>query len=102
MLEKLGVKVVAASTDSVADTASLAEDQRLGYVTMLAELDGAAVAAATGAALQTGDRVFLHATGFILDSDGRIVNSVYSSGPIGRFSANDALRKIVFEQARAG
>lgn len=101
LLKKLGVTVVAASVDSVADTASLAEALRLGYVTMLADLDGPAVAAATGAAIQTGEKTFLHATGFILAPDGAIVNSVYSSGPIGRFSANDALKKVIFEQARA-
>jgi len=101
LLKKLGVQVVAASVDSVADTASLAEGQRLGYVKMLAELDASAVAATTGAFLQTGDRVFLHATGFVLDPNGKIVNSTYSSGPIGRFSANDALKKIAFEQSRA-
>jgi peroxiredoxin len=101
LLKKLGVTVVAASVDSVAETAALAEGLRLRYVTMLAELDGPAVAASTGAAIQTGDKTFLHATGFILDPEAQIVNSVYSSGPIGRFNANDAMKKVIFEQARA-
>ena len=101
LLKNLGITVVAASTDSVADTASLAEGLRLRYVKMLAELDGPAVAAATGAGLQTGEKAFLHATSFILDPEGRIVNSAYSSGPIGRFSAQDTLKKIIFEQSRA-
>ena len=101
LLKELGVKVVAASVDSVADTAALAEGHRLRYVTMLAELDGPAVAESTHAAIQTGEKTFLHATEFILDPAGNIVVSVYSSGPIGRFSANDALKKVIFEQARA-
>ena len=70
LFKSLGVKVVAGSVDSVADTAALAEGLRLGYVSMLAELDGPAVAASTHAAIQTGDRTFLHATGFILDPEG--------------------------------
>ncbi len=100
LLRDLGISVVAASVDSVDDTLALADGLRLRYVTMLAELDGAAVAAATGAFLQTGDRTFLHATGFLVDPSGEIVNAVYSTGPIGRLTANDILKKVVFEQAR--
>jgi len=29
------------------------------------------------------------------------VNAVYSSGSIGRLTANDILKKVIFEQARA-
>lgn len=101
LLRELGVTVVAASVDRVADAAELATGLRLRYVNVLAEVDGLAVAETTGAYLQTGDRVFLHATGFLLNPDGEIVNAVYSSGPIGRFTANDVLKKVVFEQARA-
>lgn len=101
VLKLLGVTVVAGSVDTVEETADLAKGLRLRYVQMLAELDGPQVAEATGAFLQTGDRTFLHATGFFLAPDGRILNAVYSSGPIGRFTANDILKKTVFEQARA-
>ena len=92
------VSVVAASVDSAEDVASLNAGLRLRYVQMLAGLDGHAVATSTGAALQTGDRTFLHATGFLLEPEGSIVNSVYSSGPIGRFTANDILKKVAFEK----
>lgn len=101
LLKQLGLTVVAASVDTVEETANLAEGLRLRYVKILAEVDGPAVAESTGAFLQTGDRTFLHATGFLLDSDGAIVNAVYSTGPIGRFTANDILKKTIFEQVRA-
>jgi len=100
LLNQLGIKVVAGSVDSVAESADLAAGLRLRKVKVLAELDGPAVAEATGASLQTGERVFLNATGFLVDPEGRIVNSAYSSGPIGRFTANDVLKKVIFEQAR--
>ena len=100
LLRDLGVTVVAASVDSVDDTQALADGLRLRFVRMLAQLDGPAVAKDTGAYLQTGDRTFLHATGFLLDPSGEIVNAVYSTGPIGRLTANDVLKKVVFEQAR--
>ncbi|MGI9614251.1 MAG: peroxiredoxin [Acidimicrobiales bacterium] len=101
LLGQEGIAVVAASVDSVERTASLAEGLYLRYVKLVADLDGPAVAAATGASLQTGDRTFLHATGFLLNPDGEIVNSVYSSGPIGRFTANDILKKVRFEKVMA-
>ena len=101
LLGQEGINVVAASVDSVAQAKRIVDGLRLGYVQLLGELDGPAVAAATGAQIQTGDRTFLHATGFLLNPAGEIVNSVYSSGPIGRFTANDILKKVVFEKARA-
>lgn len=101
LLRQEGITVVAASVDSVEKAARLKDGMSLGYVNVLAELDAAAVAASTGAAMQDGERTFLHATGFLLHPDGHIVNSVYSSGPIGRFTANDVLKKVVFDKAMA-
>jgi hypothetical protein len=101
LLKQEGIAVVAASVDSVEEASDLAGGLRLRYAQVLAGLDGPAVASATGAAIQTGDRTFLHATGFLLKPDGGIVNSVYSSGPIGRFTANDVLKKVVFEKFMA-
>ncbi len=99
-LSDLGVTVVAASVDSAEETASLKEGLRIGWVTMASGVDASAVAEATGAASQTGDRTFLHATGFILSPEGVVSQSVYSSGPIGRFTAGDVVRKVRFEQQR--
>lgn len=93
--------VVSASVDAVEKAKSLSDGLYLRYVKVLAELDGPAVAESTGASLQTGDRTFLHATGFLMNPAGEIVNSVYSSGPIGRFTANDILKKVRFEKVMA-
>ncbi len=101
LLRQEGIVVVAASVDTAEETDALATGLQLRYVHMLAGLDGPAVAESTGAAIQTGDRTFLHATGFLLNPDGEISNSVYSSGPIGRFTANDVLKKVVFEKYMA-
>jgi hypothetical protein len=96
----LGISVVAGSVDDEAATQRLAEGLRIGYVTMVCQLDAEKVAADTGARIQRGDRTFLHATGFLLDPQGSIVQSVYASGPIGRFTANDILKKVRFDQHR--
>ena len=92
-----GIKVAAASVDSVEETAALRDGLRVGFP-MYAEMDATAVADATGALMQTGDRTFLHATGFLLAPDGTISNALYSSGPIGRLTPSDVLRKVVFEK----
>jgi alkyl hydroperoxide reductase subunit AhpC len=93
------IAVVAASVDTVEQVADLKAGLRVGFP-MFAELDAQAVAESTGAYIQTGDRTFLHATSFLLDPAGEVVNSLYSSGPIGRFTASEILRKVLFERSR--
>jgi len=39
-------------------------------------------------------RKIIHATGFILDSTGKVLDACYSIGPIGRITAQDALSHI--------
>ncbi len=39
-------------------------------------------------------RKIIHATGFILDSEGKVADACYSIGPIGRITAEDALSHI--------
>ncbi len=68
---------------------------------MYGEVDAAAVAAATGAHMHAGEKTYLHATGFLVDPEGTIINAVYSTGPIGRFTASEILRKVRFEMDKA-
>jgi hypothetical protein len=39
-------------------------------------------------------RGIVHATGFIIDSDKRVTQACFATGPIGRIAAEDALRSI--------
>jgi hypothetical protein len=39
-------------------------------------------------------RKIIHATNFIIDSDKRVTQACYATGPIGRIVAEDALRSI--------
>jgi hypothetical protein len=55
--------------------------------------DAAAVADGTGAFVNPGPP-FLQSTGFVLDPDGRVILSVYSSGAIGRLVPQDVIRLI--------
>ena len=58
-------------------------------------LDYLEFAAKTGAFYEVR-REIIHATGFILRSDGSVVTSVYASGPIGRLWPEDCIRLIDF------
>jgi hypothetical protein len=62
--------------------------------------DAAAVSAATGAFVDpTGG--YLQSTGFVLDPDGQVIVSVYSSGAIGRLVPDDVVGLIRYERTRA-
>lgn len=99
-LKALDVRVAAASVDPIDNVRRLKEGLRVGFP-MYAEVDAAAVSAATGAHMHTGKRTFLHATGFLVDPEGKIINAVYSTGPIGRFTASEVVRKVRFEMDKA-
>jgi len=61
----------------------------------------AAVAESTGASMQTGDRTFLHATGFLINPEGKIATTVHASGPIGRVRPSEILRTVIFARSHA-
>ena len=95
----LGIKVAGASVVSVDSVAKLRDGLHVGFP-MWGELDAPTVSADTGAPYQDGDKVFLHGTGWLLNPEGEIVQSLYSTGPIGRFTASDIIRKVLFEKSR--
>jgi peroxiredoxin len=85
----LGVWVVALSVDDEATTQNLIAKHGLQFpVGHSADAD--AVAAITGAFVNP-DPWYLQSTGFVLDPDGRVVLSVYSSGAIGRLVPHDVI-----------
>ena len=46
------------------------------------------------------DKKFVHATGFLVRPDNTIEVACYSTGPIGRFVAQDVLRLVRFYKSR--
>jgi peroxiredoxin len=88
-LTEMGIKVVALSVDDEATTADLVAKHRLGFP-VGHSADAHKVAEATGAFVNE-DPVFLQSTGFVLDPEGRVLVSVYSSGAIGRLVPEDVM-----------
>jgi peroxiredoxin len=62
--------------------------------------DTAALAAATGAFV-TDQPAYLQSTGFVLDPEGRVAVSVYSSGAIGRLVPEDVIGLIRYRRGHA-
>jgi peroxiredoxin len=86
-LDGLDVKVVSVSVDDEATARELIAKHRLTFP-VGHSADAAAIHVATGAYINA-EPVYLQSTGFVLDPDGNVVISVYSSGAIGRLVPDD-------------
>jgi peroxiredoxin len=91
-LAELGATVVGLSVDDEATTAELIAQHGLTFP-VGHSADAKVIAQATGAFIDR-DGGFLQSTGFILDPDGKVVISVYSSGAIGRLVPDDVAGTI--------
>ena len=84
--------MVALSVDDQATTAELVAKHGLTFP-IGHSADATATSAATGAFVDP-ERGFLQSTGFVLNPDGQVVVSVYSSGAIGRLVPDDVIGLI--------
>jgi peroxiredoxin len=97
-LDGLDVKVVALSVDDEATARELIAKHGLTF-TVAHSADAAAIHESTGAFLNP-DPVHLQSTGFLLDPDGNVVVSVYSSGAIGRLVPDDVAGLVNYVQSK--
>jgi peroxiredoxin len=93
-LAQAGASVVAVSVDDEATTKALVDKLHLEYP-VGHSADAREFAEATGAFVND-DPTYLQSTGFVLDPDGRVVVSVYSSGAIGRLVPEDVVGLITY------
>lgn len=94
-LERLEAKVVALSVDDEATTKALIEKHDLRFPVGY-DADADAIAAATGAFVNARPEKYLQSTGFVLDPQGKVIVSVYSSGAIGRLVPADVVGLIEY------
>jgi peroxiredoxin len=88
-LTDAGIRVVALSVDDEEATSALVAKHHLTFPVGYGA-DAESVAALTGAFVNP-DPVYLQSTGFVLNPEGTVVVSVYSSGPIGRLVPDDVI-----------
>lgn len=87
----MDAQVIAASSDDEAGAKEAAEEWGLEY-TVLYDLDAEATSEAIGC--YTGKHrgeSHIQPASFVLDRNGQVVHAVYSTGKVGRLSADDAL-----------
>jgi peroxiredoxin len=98
-LAEMGIKVAALSIDDEATTIVTMLKHKLGFP-MGHSADADQVATIAGAYTNETPH-YLQATGFLLDPNGRILNAVYSSGPIGRLVAEDVISMVSYLKSKA-
>lgn len=99
-LRELGASVIAASVDPEDKTRELAASLSLSYP--LAWGVTRQIADTVGAWWE-GQRNFIQPAEFIVGSDGKVVSSTYSSGPIGRVEPADIVALLrIYEKRRTG
>jgi peroxiredoxin len=99
-LAEAGVRVAALWVDDEKTTAEFIA--RTGLTFPLGHsADARAVAGLTGAFVND-DPLYLQSTGFVLDPQGRVVVSVYSSGAIGRLVPEDVAGLVRYVREHTG
>jgi peroxiredoxin len=98
-LAEVGAFVAALSVDDEATTRGLVAKHGLTFP-VGHSADARAVAEATGAFVND-EPTYLQSTGFVLDPEGKVVVSVYSSGAIGRLVPEDVVGLIRYLRQHA-
>lgn len=98
-LAEADIKLVALSVDDEATTRELVATHELAFP-VGHTADAEAIAGATGAFLNP-EPPYIQSTGFLLDPNGRVIVSVYSSGAIGRLVPEDVLGVVRYLREHA-
>lgn len=98
-LAAVDAQVVSLSVDDEQTSQELVDKHGLGFA-LGHSADAHALSELTGAFMNP-DPVYLQATGFVLDPDGKVMVSAYSSGAIGRLIAEDVVG-LVSHARRSG
>jgi peroxiredoxin len=91
-LAEAGIKVVPLSVDNEATTVGTIEKFKLSF-SVGHSADADKVASITGAYTNESPR-YLQANGFLLAPEGKVLNAVYSSGPLGRLVAEEVIGMV--------
>ncbi len=89
---EMNILLIAASADNLEDARATAGEFGVefpvGYDLLVRD-----VAATTGAYFEPA-QPHLHATGVVVQPDGRVASALYSTGPVGRYTSEDCLGLI--------
>ena len=94
--DELGIAVYAAAVDDVDQTREVAKDLSFPVAHGVTREDADRIGA-----WWDERRNFIQPSEFILDGRGRVLSATYSSGPVGRLGAGDALSLVKILAARS-
>jgi len=89
---RMDIGLVAGSADTLEHARETAEELKISFPVAYG-LNAKEISLKTGAFYE-GEKGYLHASGFVINPDGKIVNGVYSTMAIGRLVAKDCLGLI--------
>jgi len=92
------VTVIAGSVDPIDKAKEVVEKNKITYPVAYG-MNAQQVSRVTGAYYDK-DRNYIHATGFIIRPDNSLEVVCYSSGPVGRFVAQDVLGLVKFYKSK--
>ena len=93
--DALGVSILAASVDSEEDSAALLRGLSFPLAVGVTQDQADAIGAWWNA-----ERGIVQPSEFLLDADGTVVSSTYSSTPIGRIDPGDVIKRVNFLEKR--
>jgi len=88
-LEALGAKIIAGSADSAENAAKVARDLEFPVAFGMTRADAATIGAWWG-----DQRANLQPAEFLIGADGKVVHSLYASGPVGRMAPEELVRQL--------
>ena len=92
---KMDTQLLAASADNLEDATKTVKEKQLTFP-VAHGLEAKDFSSKTGAYFD--EKGFVHATGFLINRDGKIIVASYSTGAIGRLTPQDCLGLITYLQ----
>ena len=92
------IKIIAGSVDPIEKAKETIEKNGVTYPVAYG-MNAEEVSRTTGAYYDK-ERQYIHATGFLIRPDNTVEVACYSSGPVGRFVAQDVLGLVKFYKSR--
>lgn len=93
--DELNVAILGASVDSAEDSAEVLNDVSFPVAVGVTQQQADAIGA-----WWNSERGIIQPAEFILNGDGEVISSTYSSTPIGRIEAGDVIKRVNFLEKR--
>lgn len=95
-LEEENISVIALSVDELDKAKETVDELKLDFPVAYG-MEVPRDADRIGAFWEERRKIF-HATNFLLDGEGKVMDASYATGPVGRITAEDVIRRVKFSK----